>query len=73
MKKISLTKYTDFIVEKTTELLNIKFYLEKYANIQNIEKYTLRRVYEMYEIYKKYLSDNKGQDIAFPNFTIKLN
>ena len=41
--------------------------------MQNIEKYTLKRVYEMYDIYKKYLNDNKGQDIAFPNFTIKLN
>lgn len=58
---------------KTTELLTIKFYLEKYAHMHNIEQYSMRHVYMMYDIYKKYLKDNKGQDIDFPNYTITLN
>jgi hypothetical protein len=41
--------------------------------MHNIEQYSMRHVYMMYDIYKKYLKDNKGQDIDFPNYTITLN
>lgn len=57
----------------TTNLLTIKFYLEKYAKLRNLESYTLTYIYELWDMYKDYLKNNKNTDIEFPGYNIKLN
>jgi hypothetical protein len=40
--------------------------------MENIEDYSLSNVREYWEIYKKYLKDNKGVDIDHPDFKLNL-
>jgi hypothetical protein len=47
-------------------------YLAKFAGVGNIDDYFMFYVEELWEIYRKYLKDNKHKDPAFPNMEIKF-
>ena len=54
------------------DLIRTKFYLGKYGRMENIEGYSLSNIREYWEIYKKYLKDNKGVDIDHPDFKLNM-
>jgi hypothetical protein len=40
--------------------------------MNNVDAYTLTYLNEYWNIYKKYLKDNKNKDIDYPNFEINF-
>lgn len=46
--------------------MDLKFFLNKFAKIDNIEHYTYRSVLKMREIYNNYLDNSEGFDPDFP-------
>lgn len=40
--------------------------------MQNIEMYTINYINRYWNVYKKYLEDNKDKDIDFPEFKINF-
>jgi hypothetical protein len=48
--------------------MRIKLNLNKFSKFNSIENYTLRSIYEMMEVYDKYLKDSKGVDADYPEF-----
>lgn len=55
-----------------TELLQKKFYLAKYLRIPDIDNYTITVINNLWNIYLKYLDDNKNKDIDFPGYELKF-
>jgi hypothetical protein len=53
--------------------MDLKFYLNKYAKIDNIENYTLSTLKILKENYLKFLEDSGGIDPDFPNFSFGGN
>lgn len=53
--------------------MKIKFNLNKFAKLDNIDNYPLGLVYELNEIYDDYLRDSKGVDVDFPDFEFGNN
>lgn len=58
---------------KTTNLLHLKLYLNKYAKYDNIDNYTLSSLREMESEYREYLKNNKGYDVSFPGLKFKID
>lgn len=48
--------------------MQLKFSLNKFAKLDNIENYTLDIVYKLQEEYNNYLEKTKGIDVDFPEF-----
>ena len=46
--------------------MDLKFYLNKFLKVDNIEKYTLKTLFKLREIYDKFLESSKGVDPDFP-------
>ena len=46
--------------------MGLKFYLNKFAKIDNIEQYTYRNVLALYDAYQKFLENSDGKDPDFP-------
>lgn len=51
-----------------TQLIKIKFSLNKLGRIDNIEKYSINVISELYKAYESYIDGNDGQDVEFPGF-----
>lgn len=49
--------------------MKIKFNLNKYCKLDNIENYSMDTIRTMQEVYEEYLKDTDGVDIDFPGFT----
>lgn len=50
--------------------MDLKFYLNKFAKIDNIEGYTLKNVMKMKDAYDRFLETAEGKDPDFPMFDI---
>ena len=48
------------------QLMGIKFYLNKFARLDNLEGYSLGTVLELNKEYNKFLEDSGGLDPDFP-------
>lgn len=46
--------------------MELKFYLNKFLKIDNIEGYTLKSLLELKKCYDKFLNNSKGTDPDFP-------
>ena len=46
--------------------MDLKFYLNKFLKVDNIEKYTLKTLFKLREVYDKFLESSKGVDPDFP-------
>jgi len=46
--------------------MNLKFYLNKFLKVDNIENYTLKFIYELRLAYDDFLESTKGSDPDFP-------
>lgn len=46
--------------------MDLKFYLNKFAKIDNIENYTFKNVLKMKEAYDRFLDTSEGKDPDFP-------
>lgn len=53
--------------------MKIKFNLNKYCKLDNIEKYSMDTIREMQKVYEEYLKDTDGVDIDFPGFKFNQN
>lgn len=49
--------------------MGLKFYLNKYAKVDNIENYTLKTLKILQEEYMSFLEKSDGVDPDFPMFT----
>lgn len=56
----------------TIQLAQLKFSLNKFAKIDNIDDYSLPFVNQMKELYDKYIKDSEGVDIDFPEFKFNI-
>lgn len=50
--------------------MDLKFYLNKFAKVDNIEEYTLSTVRQLESIYSDYLENTEGKDPDFPMMTL---
>ena len=46
--------------------MDLKFYLNKFLKVDNIERYTLKTLFKLREVYDKFLESSKGVDPDFP-------
>jgi hypothetical protein len=46
--------------------MDLKFFLNKFAKVDNIENYTLKYLFELRKLYSDYLESTDGQDPDFP-------
>ena len=46
--------------------MDLKFFLNKFAKVDNIENYTLKYLFELRKLYENYLESTDGQDPDFP-------
>ena len=53
--------------------MGLKFYLNKYAKVDNIENYSLKALKILRDEYVKFLEDSEGIDPDFPMFTFGGN
>lgn len=49
--------------------MDLKFYLNKFIKVDNIEGYTLRALKEIQKCYENYLDKTEGSDPDFPMIT----
>ena len=49
--------------------MDLKFYLNKFAKVDNIENYTLKSIRELQKCYETYLDKTEGTDPDFPMTT----
>ena len=50
-------------------MIQEKFYLNKFAKVDNIENYTLKAIRELQKCYEDYLESTEGTDPDFPMMT----
>jgi len=48
------------------QLMELKFYLNKFAKLDNIEYYSFNTILSMKKLYEEYLNDTEGLDPDFP-------
>ncbi len=46
--------------------MDLKFYLNKFLKVDNIEGYTLKTLFQLRDVYDKFLESSKGVDPDFP-------
>lgn len=46
--------------------MDLKFYLNKFLKVDNIENYTLKTLFKLRECYEKFLENSEGSDPDFP-------
>lgn len=46
--------------------MDLKFYLNKFAKLDNIEQYSFKTVLAMRDMYRNYLDESEGYDPDFP-------
>lgn len=46
--------------------MDLKFYLNKFAKVDNIEQYTYRNVLALQDAYQRFLEKSEGKDPDFP-------
>lgn len=49
--------------------MDLKFYLNKFVKVDNIENYTLKCLFELRDHYDQYLDKTDGTDPDFPMMT----
>lgn len=49
--------------------MDLKFYLNKFIKVDNIEGYTLKALKKLQECYEEYLEKTEGSDPDFPMVT----
>ena len=49
--------------------MDLKFYLNKFVKVDNIEGYTLKTIKELQKCYENYLEKTDGTDPDFPMIT----
>ena len=49
--------------------MDLKFYLNKFIKVDNIEGYTLKAIRELQKCYENYLEKTEGSDPDFPMVT----
>ncbi len=47
----------------------LKFYLNKFLKVDNVEQYTLTQILELKNVYSKFIEDSEGFDPDFPMST----
>ena len=50
--------------------MDLKFYLNKFLKVDNIEYYTLDTLKKLRSVYDKYVENSEGIDPDFPNMVI---
>jgi len=50
--------------------MDLKFYLNKFLKVDNIEEYTLATLYKLRKVYDDFLDKSEGLDPDFPTLTI---
>lgn len=58
---------------KIEDLIEIKSVLNKYAGLDNIERYYYPTVKTMYNRYIQGVEENEGKDPGFPDMILKFN
>lgn len=53
--------------------MDLKFYLNKFAKVDNIENYTLKALKALQKVYTDYLEKTDGTDPDFPMMTLGGN
>ncbi len=56
-----------------TQLLSLKFNLEKIAKISNFESYPIDEVNKLWSKYLEYLEENENKDMDYPDRQIKFD
>jgi len=56
-----------------TQLLSLKFNLEKIAKISNFESYPVDEVTKLWSKYLEYLETNENKDMDYPDRQIKFD
>lgn len=56
----------------TTQLMNLKFNLNKYAKITEFEFLPISEVTKLWELYLQYLEKNENKDLDFPDLNLKF-
>jgi hypothetical protein len=56
----------------TTQLMNLKFNLSKYAKITGFENYPMAEASKLWDLYLQYLEKNENKDIDFPDLNLKF-
>lgn len=54
------------------QLIEIKFILSKFARVNFEGDTNITHVMKFKDLYYKYLEDNEGKDIEFPDYEIKF-
>lgn len=53
--------------------MNLKFYLNKFVKVQNVEDYTMKALFSLKDSYDKFLEETEGMDPDFPNLSMNGN
>lgn len=56
-----------------SQLIEIRFILNKLARIQILEDDSILHVMKLFEQYKNYVKDNDGVDVEFPEYKIDFD
>jgi hypothetical protein len=56
----------------TTQLMNLKFNLNKYAKIGEFDNLPISEVSKLWDLYLQYLEKNDNQDLDYPDLNLKF-